>query len=464
MSAPDVTAPADRAGLGFWLAEQSDEDLTPGAPLDGDTHADVVIVGGGYTGLWIAYYLTEFAPQTKIVVLEAKQAGFGASGRNGGWCTAEMPSLLTTLVGTHGPMAAMRMYRAARATLDEIERVLESEQLDAGWRRDGSLYVARTKPQLDRLRAWRDGRAQLGITDFRLLDPDEAANSIAVRDATGIGFTPHCAAVHPARLGLGLAQAVRGRGVTIAEGTAATAVRERAVVTEHGTVYAKAVLLATEGYTGGLAGRGRAIVPLRSHAIATAPLGAAAFERLRWRGAPTVTDSRYQFCYLNRTPDDRIVIGGRGVGYLLGSRLRARPAAERAVHARLLATLTDLFDGIGDVRVTHGWSGLYGLQRDSEPSVVFDKETGHGYAGGYGGEGIVLSNLAGRTMAALVTGTRRPETKLCWNGRTPSRWEPEPVRYAGIRGIATLATMADLFEDRTNRTAPLAQVIMKSVV
>ncbi|WP_215544167.1 NAD(P)/FAD-dependent oxidoreductase [Amycolatopsis sp. CA-230715] len=462
MSAPDVTAPADRAGLGFWLAEQSDEDLTPGTPLDGDAHADVVIVGGGYTGLWIAYYLTEFAPQAKIVVLEAQQAGFGASGRNGGWCTAEMPSLLTTLVARHGPMAAMRMYRAARATLDEIERVLGAEEIDGGWRRDGSFYVARTKPQLDRLRAWRDGRAQLGITDFRLLDADEIADAIAVRGASGIGFTPHCAAVHPARLALGLARAVRRRGVTIAERTTVTAVRDRAVVTEHGTVHAKTVLLATEGYSGGLAGR--TIVPLRSHAIATAPLGADVFERLRWRGAPTVTDSRYQFCYLNRTPDDRIVIGGRGVGYLLGSRLRTRASAERAVHTRLLATLTDLFDDLGDVRITHIWSGVYGLQRDSEPSVVFDKETGRGYAGGYGGEGIVLSNLAGRTMAALVTGTRRPETKLCWNGRVPGRWEPEPVRYAGIRGIAALATMADLFEDRTDRTAPLAQVIMKSVV
>ncbi|MCI4066455.1 FAD-binding oxidoreductase [Micromonospora sp. R77] len=242
--------------------------------LHGEVTADVVIIGAGFTGLWTAYYLSVLAPDRRVLVIEAESVGYGASGRNGGWCTAEMPALLASLVRRYGPMDAMRFFRTARKTLDEIERVLDAESVDAGFTRDGSLYVARTRPQEDRLRAWQDMRLKLGIRDLTLLGPAEADAYVRVDGVRLAGFTPHCAAVQPAALAAGLAVAVERRGVTIAEHTRAVRVTPGTVVTPDAVIRAPAVLTATEAYTGGLTGHARRVLPVISRAIATAPLPA----------------------------------------------------------------------------------------------------------------------------------------------------------------------------------------------
>jgi len=441
----------------LWL------DTAPGPPrpaLDGDTEADVVVIGAGFTGLWTAYYLSLFDPGRSVLVLDAEHVGYGASGRNGGWCTAENPRLLGTLVRRHGPLAAARWYRAARRTLDEIEAVLDTEGVDGHWRRDGSLYVARTAGQRDALVGWRDGLRKLGVTDLTVLEGDEARRRLALRGTVAAGFTPNCAAVHPARIARGLADAVERRGGRVVERTRALGVAPHRVSTDRGTVRAGAIVHATEAYGHRLAGR-RRVLPVRSQVVATAPLPAPVWAELGWTDRVTVTDSRHHFAYLQRTADDRLVAGGCGVSYRYGSRSSTWDGADRRAAERLAATLADFFPALAGVPLTHAWSGVYGLHRDAEPSVGYDPSTGVGHAGGYGGEGVVLSNLAGRTLAALITGTSRPETRLCWVDRRPARWEPEPLRYLGVHGASALAHHADRYEARTGRPAPIATRLLR---
>ncbi|MEW2473272.1 FAD-dependent oxidoreductase [Micromonospora gifhornensis] len=461
-----MTASLDAPGLpaSLWLDTLPASLRTRRPALSGDTRADVVVIGAGFTGLWTAYYLTELAPQTSVLVIEAEHVAYGASGRNGGWCTTEMPALLANLVQRYGPMDAMRFFRAGQRTLDEIERVLAAEEIDCGWRRDGSLYVARTPPQVARLRAWQDMRLKLGITDMTLLSAAETSERVGIAGALLSGFTPQCAAVQPAAIAAGLAQAVERRGVTVVEGTRAIELRPGVVVTDRGTIRARSVLCTTEAYTAGLPGHARRVLPVISRVLATEPLPEQRWREAGWRDRVTVADSRHQFAYFQRTADDRLLVGGRGSGYRTGSRPQAADRSGERVYARLRESLAESFPALADAPVSHRWSGAYGMHRDGEPGVVYDRDSGLGHAGGYGGEGIALSNLAGRTLAALVTGVKRPETRLFWTGHRSRRWEPEPLRTIGVRGVSALATAADRYEDRFRRTAPLAGAVMRTVL
>ncbi|MFV2101602.1 NAD(P)/FAD-dependent oxidoreductase [Micromonospora sp. LOL_024] len=464
MTRPPLATPATGTDRVLWLDGLPADQLAVRPPLDGDTTADVAIVGAGYTGLWTAYYLSTFRPDLAVVVIDAGRAGFGASGRNGGWCTAEMPALLPGLVRRHGPMAAMRLYRAGRRTLDELRRVFDAEGIDAHWRHDGSLYVARSEPQADRLRGWHHVRTRLGIDGLTLTVGEQAAGQIGLTGVRATAYTPHCVAVQPARIARGLLAAVERRGVRVAENTRATRIAPSLLVTDRGTIRARSVLCATEGYTGNLPGHARRVLPLHSYALATEPLDVGTWQRLGLNDHRTVAESRYQFGYLQRTVDDRLVLGGRGAYYRFGSATDRSQAAARRAYDRLRRTLAELLPDLADVPVSHRWNGVYGLHRHTEPEVVYDRETGLGHAGGYGGEGIALSNLAARSLAALVAGVSRPETRLCWVDNASRRWEPEPLRYLGVRGVSAVATGADRYEHRTDRPAPLARLALRAIV
>jgi glycine/D-amino acid oxidase-like deaminating enzyme len=412
-----------------------------GAPLAGDGEADVVIVGAGYTGLWTAYYLRRLAPGLRVLVLEAEYAGFGASGRNGGWCSAELPTSLTTLAGRHGRPAALAMHRAARDTLDEIEKVITEEAIDCGWSRDGSVRLARDDAQLTRLDLGLREEREFGIEDSWRTIP---AAGLAIPRLRAAAFTPHCAAIQPGLLARELAAAVVRRGGEIAEGTQVTEIAARQVRTRYGTVRARTVVRATEAYTRSLRGQARRVAALASHVIATEPIPAAAWLETGWPGRATGLELRVLYPYLQRTADDRLVIGGRSIGYRYGS---AADATDPRVWETLRATIGDLFPVFAGAEITHRWSGVLGAYRDFSPRVGYDRESGLAEAGGYVGDGVALANLAGRTLAALITGADLPEARLCWAGAPVARnWEPEPLRYLGIKTLGALARSADARE------------------
>lgn len=423
--------------------------------------ADVAIVGAGFTGLWTAYYLAEADPSLRIVVLEAETAGFGASGRNGGWCSALFPASLPTLAGLADRERALAQHRAMRETVDEVVRVAAAEGIDAHIAKGGTIALARSRAQ------WRRARAEVAEArrwdrsedDLRLLDRAEATAVLRGSRTVGATYTPDCAALHPARLVRGLAEAVERRGVTIHEQTRVRAIAPGRAHTADGDVRAPTVVRATEGYTPGLRGEERTLVPVYSLIIATEPLPPAVWDEIGLARRETFTDHRHLIVYGQRTADDRLVFGGRGAPYHLGSRIRPEYDRDEAVFARLYATLVDLFPVLAGNRVTHAWGGALGIPRDWCASVGLDRETGLAWAGGYVGDGVSTTNLAGRTLRDLVLGHDTELTRLPWVGHRSPAWEPEPLRWLGINLGLRAMTIADAEESVTRLPSVVGRIV-----
>ncbi|MDI1288761.1 MAG: FAD-dependent oxidoreductase [bacterium] len=434
-----------------------------GQPLAGDTTADVAIVGAGYTGLWTAYYLAKADPSLRVVVVEAEQAGFGASGRNGGWASALFPVGLDALARHSSREEAVRMTRAMYETVDEIGAVARTEGWDIGWHKGGTVVLARTalqwqaaKDEIADLRAW-----GFGADDARLLGRGEALAMAAATDVIGGTFTPHCAAIHPARLVRHLAQSVAAAGVTIHEHTAADSIEPGIVRTKQGTVRAEIIVRATEGYTRTLKGEVRTLAPVYSLMLATEPLPASTWDHIGLTDRPTFSDGRHLIIYGQRTADDRLAFGGRGAPYHYGSRIADDQDRDATVHRALWATVVDLFPALRDATVTHTWGGPLGIPRDWWASCGLDRETGLAWAGGYVGDGVSTTNLAGRTLADLITGRDTDLTTLPWVGHRSPKWEPEPFRWLGANLGLRVMTSADDVEARTGRPSRRAGIFAK---
>ena len=420
----------------FWLASLGPVVARP--PLPGDRSADVAIAGGGYTGLWTAYYLSRAAPQLEIVVLEAEYAGFGASGRNGGWASGLFPVSEAKLAHRYGVGRAAAMHRALAGAVDEVGRAAAAEGIDCHYAKGGTISLARSPSQLRR------AQASSGFVD--------AATARAMCGATGVlggVYHPDCAALHPARLVRGLAAAVEAGGVEIFEGTRVSRITIGSVVTDHGTVRAGTVVRALEGYTARLAGHRRALAPVYSLMIATEPLPPSNWDRIGLARRETFSDERNMIIYGQRTADDRLAFGGRGAPYHFGSRIE--PGFDRvpAVFDSLRRTLTEMF-GI-DAPIAYRWGGPLGIPRDWMPSVGL--RDGLGWAGGYVGDGVAAANLAGRTLADLILGRESELTGLPWVGHRSRRWEPEPIRWLGINAVLQATTLRDAVERRRTPAA-----------
>ncbi len=448
--------------LSFWH-DTVPGSLQPGDPLAGDLEADVAIAGAGFTGLWTAYYLSRADPGLAIAVCERDIAGFGASGRNGGWCSALFPASLAKLERMAGRDAAIAQYRAMQRAVDEVGRAAAAEGIDCHWAKGGTVQLARSATQLGRARQEVEEARSYGFgeEDLRLLSAAQAGEMARASGVIGGTFTPHCAAIHPARLVRGLAGAVRRRGVRLFEGTPVREIRPGALVTASGTVRARYVIRATEGFTALLPGLRRTVAPVYSLMIATAPLPEPAWAEIGLGTRPTFSDLRHLIVYGQRTADGRFAFGGRGAPYHLGSAVR--PSFDRvpAVFAALRRTLSELFPVLGDVDVTHGWGGPIGVPRDWCASVGLDRSTGLGWAGGYVGDGVSTTNLAGRTLADLITGTDSEITRLPWVGHRSPRWEPEPLRWLGVNAGLHAMDWADRHEARTGRPSRAAAVMAR---
>jgi glycine/D-amino acid oxidase-like deaminating enzyme len=265
--------------------------------------------------------------------------------------------------------------------------------------------------------------------------------------------------VQPAALVRGLARAAEARGVRIWERTAATAIRPGGVQTERGRVRAGVVVRATEAYTAELPGLRRALLPIYSLIVATAPLPDASWAELGWDGAETLTDGRHLLVYAQRTADGRVAFGGRGAPYHFGSRTDPGYDQDERVFAALERAMCTVLPATAGVPVTHRWGGPLAAPRDWFPSVGLDRDTGLAWAGGYVGDGVGTANLAGRTLADLVLRRDTALTRLPWVGHRSRRWEPEPVRWLGATAVRRLAAGADAAEARTGRPARRAVLL-----
>jgi len=401
-------------------------------------------------------------PGLRVVVLEANFAGFGASGRNGGWVTAELPGSRARYArGPRGKAGVRALEQALRDTVDEVARVCTAERIDAALVKGGTLAVATSPAQQARLRERLERERAWGEADdvVQYLDREELNARIRVSGAEGALYSPHCARIQPAALVAGLAAAVTARGARLYEGTPVTAIEPGRARTRSGTVRAAHVLRCTEGFTASLPGQRRALLPMNSSMIVTEPLSDGAWEAIGWDGCETLGDEAHAYMYAQRTADGRIALGGRGIPYRFGSGLDSGGATQPATVAALSRILRRMFPAAAPAGIAHAWSGVLGVPRDWCASVHLDPATGLGWAGGYSGQGVAASNLAGRTFADLVRREQTPLVTLPWVGHRSPRWEPEPLRWAGVRGLYTLYRVADRLESGTGsaRTSPLAR-------
>jgi glycine/D-amino acid oxidase-like deaminating enzyme len=424
--------------------------------LPGPAEADVCVVGGGYTGLWTAYYLAGLRPGLRIVVLEAAFAGYGASGRNGGWVTAELPGSRDRYARAAGGTAGVAALEAElRSTVDEVGRVCDAESIACDFVKGGRLSVATTPSQLARMREGLTAIRERGEGDDVqvFLSRGETRERVNVAGALGGLYAPASARIQPAALAAGIAAAAERRGVEIYEATPVSSVepagagRAGAVArTKFGDVRARSVLRCTEGYTAALPGLRRALLPMNSHMVVTEPLDGAAWQEIGWAASETLSDEAHAYMYAQRTADGRIALGGRGVPYRFASAVDRLGMTDPSTVAALTGVLRRLFPAAADAKIAHAWCGVLGVPRDWCASVTYHPASGLGWAGGYTGHGVAAANLAGRTLADLVAGERSPLTTLPWVGHRSRAWEPEPARWAGVHGLYALYRLADRLE------------------
>ncbi len=456
----------DTAGS-LWADQVTEQARRP--PLADDRRVDVAIVGAGYSGLWTAHSLLCLDPRLSVVVIDAERVGFGASGRNGGWCVGEMAGGLAKAIELSersggGAAGGIRLTRAVMDSVDEVGRVVAVEDIDCGFVRGGVIRVARTGPQLDRQRAEVDEHrhAGFGEDDLRVLDADEARRELAATKVLGgVHYGPG-ARLQPMALARGLADAVERRGGIVYEGTRATSIEPgppAVVATPYGRITADVVVRATEGYTRDLPGERRTLLPFTSSMIATEPLPYELWHEIGLADRQTFADDRRMVIYGQRTTDDRIAFGGRGAPYRFASTIPTDTSgADRSVHDRIERALHELLPMTRHVPITHRWSGVLAIPRDWRPSVGLDRRHGIAWAGGYVGEGVAAANVAGRTLADLILERDTDLASLPWVDHRSRRWEPEPVRWLGVTSMLHLTAAADRLETRSGRSSRLGAI------
>ncbi|HWH27237.1 MAG TPA: FAD-dependent oxidoreductase [Pseudolysinimonas sp.] len=446
--------------ISHWFAEiYGDDAVIPTRdPLPGPIKADVAIVGAGYTGLWTAYELLRSAPGLKVVLLEAKFVGYGPSGRNGGAAISQIVGSRQFWAKRGGREGAIGMERAVQNGVDEIGTAVAREGIECKFAKNGVLMLARTPLEVEHFRHSVEEDRKFGFTaeDTVYLEQADAVARINAANLLGAKFNSHCASIDPARLVQGLAAAVEKLGGTVYEQTRVSSIEPRRAITERGLVEAEFVIRATEAYTGWIDGKKRQIVPVHTTMIATEVISDALWSEINWAKRETVL-AEHPFLHLQHTSDHRITIGGDDprVPYRFGSATSDdhQPAEELQQH--YYRQLIKLFPPLAGVKIAHSWSGVFGAPRDWAPSVGVDHSTGLGWGGGYVGEGVVPSNMAGRTLRDLILKKDTEMTALPWVRKHPRGWEPEPIRYIGSAAIFAARRAGENNEERTQKASKL---------
>ncbi|ANA71978.1 TPA: NAD(P)/FAD-dependent oxidoreductase [Pseudomonas aeruginosa] len=426
--------------LSLWM-NQLDDALEARPSLEESLEVDVAIVGAGYTGLWTAYYLKRRAPQLRVAIVEAETAGFGASGRNGGW-------LMGNLLGEDGLLAGLPPerrragYDLLHGIPDEVARVLQEEGIDCDYRKGGVLYCAARYPEQERrLRAYLHDLYAEGLdeSDYRWLTPQELDQQLRIPGSYGAIHSPHCATIQPARLARGLARAVERLGVRLFEKSRVLHWQRGLLRTERGELRAEWIVPAVEGYAASLPPLGHYQLPVQSLLVATEPLPSSVWAEIGLERGQAFSEFSRQVTYGQRTADDRLAFGARG-GYRFGGKLRNDFSLDDEEVGLRRYLFGELFPQLKDARISHTWGGNLGMARRFRPHMLLDRASGIALSGGYGGEGVGASNLGGRTLAALILGEDSELLRQPWVlGERPldslARWEPEPCRWLGYNAI-----------------------------
>jgi glycine/D-amino acid oxidase-like deaminating enzyme len=427
----------DYKQVSFWM-DTAGELLAPRPSLQHSDEVDVAVLGGGYSGLWTAYYLLRALPNLKVAIVEKEIVGYGASGRNGGWCSSRFPVTPWMLAKRFGREQARDTVLALNAAIDEIGRVCDEEQIDAHFYKGGILSLARGAHQLASIRAAYAGYEQLGLAhQHRLLSTGEVAERVNVTNVHGGLFSTEGASVHPARLVRGLARAVERREGRIYEQTEVLDFHPGStprLITRQGELRArKAIVLAGEAYLTRLPKLRRALLPVYSLISITEPLSEDQWRQIGWNHRESLASNKHSVDYLTRTADGRILFGSRGAPYAYGSRISDEQDRHAETHALIRKSLVEWFPMLDEIGFTHSWGGPVGMPRDWMPTVAFDKTSKIATARGYTGQGVTTANLSGRILADLITDRKTGLENLPMVQRSSPTWEREPLRWLAVR-------------------------------
>ena len=453
IGAPSV-ATLSLNGGNYWLDSAGKAKMR--SPLRASMVADVVIVGGGFSGLWTAYYLLKQAPSLSVVVVEKHSCGYGASGRNGGWCSPRFPVDADALIRRHGRETARECILAATAGVEEIGRVIDEEGIDADYRTRGLLILARRPEHLASLSATQATFEGLGLgAHNQLMSRHEAYERVHATEVYGALACPHGALVHPLKLVRGLAAAVERLGGVIFEGTSVTAVERRPrslAVTRFGSLEARrALVIASEAYSTAMPGLHRDLLPMSSMIAATEPLTPAQWSSIGWNAGEGISSCSPLKPYVTKTPDGRVLFGSRGAPYFYASKMPESGLTDDSLYEPLRAKAREWFPILNDVRFTHAWGGFLGVPRDWMPFVWFDKDSRYARLSGYTGRGVTTSNIGARLLAGLIAGNATGLERLPMARCSFPRWEREPFRFAAVRYVQNTLTRMEGADARSER-------------
>jgi glycine/D-amino acid oxidase-like deaminating enzyme len=418
---------------------------------------DIVIVGAGYSGLWTAHHLLDANPSLSIAILDAQQPGFGASGRNGGWCSAFAPMSLEAVAAQSSTASAIDLQNALSSSIDEIGNFVFASHIDCDWRKGGTLSFANNQPQLQRIHESIAMARKFGFDEqfVEFLTQDQANARVRTHSLLGASYSPHCAVVHPVKLVDGLVNTLVERGVQFFGNTHVVEIESHRVraQTPKGSVSitGKWVVRATEGFTARMKQYRRDVAPLYSYMIATEPLSKSQWDDLGWNNRETVSDGRNLVIYAQRTADGRIAFGGRGAPYKFASRIGSQFDYNARIHALIESSMRTMFPAIGNSSVTHKWGGALGVHRDWFTTAQIDHRTNIASLGGYVGDGVAFSYVAAKEVARSIQSSFENNPLPIVN-HASRRWEPEPFRFIGINTILRLTDKADETEQKNGRT------------
>ena len=408
----------------------------PVPPLEGDRRADVAIIGGGYCGLWTAYHLKTEQPSMEVAVLEQEVAGYGASGRNGGFAITLLGRSLDDLRQQFGTAEALAAHKPVAAAVDSIGRFAKENAVDCDYEKTGIITVS-TSPWQDAI-IENDVKAaqEMGVQDIRFLDGDtvrDMVHSPTYRCAHEEGAG---AILNPAKLAWGLARVIRRKGVALYEGTSVQEVRSTEgaveVRTEGGLLRADKVVLATNAYSVHFPNIARWVVPLYTYIVLTEPLTPAQWDSIGWKGRQGIEDRLGGLHYYRPTADGRIAWGGEAFPYHFRSGIGPQFDQDESVFARLRASFAWTFPTLSEVKFSHAWGGPVGITIRFVPTFGTLEGGRVHYGIGYCGHGVAPTYVGGEILRDLVLDRKTERTNLCFVTKEAVAFPPEPLRHLAV--------------------------------
>ncbi len=431
----------------YWMDGLSFEHMPP---LRGDRKADFVIVGAGFAGLSTAYNIRKKDPGAEVVVLEAKHAGFGASGRNGGFSMTVFGASLSITYMLKGESRTREAYAYMVDAVEYLDRLVRENGLDVDYERSGFLRVATTSAQIRHLEKEMEIANRIGLDGVEWWDRDRVQQEVHSPVFLAGWWEPRCALVNPAKLSMELRRLAIGEGAHVYENSPVREVRKVhggvEVITDGGRVRASKVIFATNAYTHLMPHVNRVQIPAWTYMVATRPLSSGEWESIGWEKRMGIEDSRNLIHYFRPSPDGRLLMGGGPVIIGFGSRMRKPFDLKTERH--LVSFIRELFPQLKEVEITHHWGGPFSVTLDLVPALGYWKDERFIYNAGCIGHGVSLMPSNGRILSGLAFERKSALVDLWFVNRRVIPWPPEPLRLLLSYGIRSILQMEDWWKER----------------